>query len=108
MAVPGRKSHFSVAYFNPIALPHSNFEALYSRTSIKGEAYIYALDKLMNTYHVYTARMSPVLNRSFVLERFERGSTIKICNGIMFFISTQDCYMYVHMHAFNCDIVAPS
>ena len=41
------------------------------------------LGKLMNTYHVYTARMSPAFNGSSVLERFERSTVIEICNGIM-------------------------
>ena len=79
---------FSVAYFNHITM----FEAFLSRTSVESEAHIYTLGKLMNTYHIYTARMSPVLNRSFVLERFERGSAIKIRNGIMF-ISIQNCHI---------------
>ena len=42
------------------------------------------LGKLMNTYHVYTVRMSSALNGSSVLERFERGNGIEIRNGIMF------------------------
>jgi len=29
-------------------------------------------------------RMSPALNRSSLLERFERSNAIEICNGIMF------------------------
>ena len=63
---------------------------------------------LMTSYHVYTVRMSPVLNRSFMLECFERGSAIKICNGIMF-ISTQDCHicMCTCMYLY-CDSVPPS
>ena len=28
--------------------------------------------------------MSPALNGSTALQRFERGNTVKICNGIMF------------------------
>ena len=39
------------------------------------------LGKLMNTYHVYTACMSPTLNGSSTLERFYAR---KIRNGIMF------------------------
>ena len=39
------------------------------------------LGKLMNTYHVNTARMS--LGCS-ALEQFKRGNGIKIRNGIMF------------------------
>ena len=38
----------------------------------------------MNTYHVYTVRMSPALNGSSALQRFECGNAIEIRNGIMF------------------------
>ena len=38
----------------------------------------------MNTYHIYTARMSPAFNGSYALERFERSKAIEIRNGIMF------------------------
>ena len=44
----------------------------------------YALGKLINTCHVYTARMSPALNGSSALQRFERSNAIEIRNGIMF------------------------
>ena len=44
----------------------------------------YALGKLMNTYHVHTALMSPALNGSSALEHFEHGNAIEIRNGIMF------------------------
>ena len=39
------------------------------------------MDKLMNTYHIYTVCMSPALNRNSVLEQFEHSNAI--CNGIM-------------------------
>ena len=39
------------------------------------------LGTLMNTYHVYTARISPTLNGSSALEHLERSNVI---NGIMF------------------------
>ena len=42
------------------------------------------LCKLMNTCHAYTACMSPTLNGSSVLERYECGNAIKIQNEIMF------------------------
>ena len=45
---------------------------------------IYTLGKLINTYHIYTAHMSPALNGSSALERFEHSNAIKIRNGIMF------------------------
>ena len=38
----------------------------------------------MNNYHIYTACMSPTLNGSSVLERFEHSNAIKMHNGIMF------------------------
>ena len=38
----------------------------------------------MNTYRVFTARMSLALHTSSSLERFERGNAIEIRNGIMF------------------------
>ena len=37
-----------------------------------------------STWHVYTARMSPVHNGSSVLQRFERGNVFAISNRIMF------------------------
>ena len=40
--------------------------------------------KLINTWHVYTLCMSSTLNRSSALQHFECGSTIEICNAIMF------------------------
>ena len=38
----------------------------------------------MNTYRVFTARMSLALHTSSSLERFERGNAIEIRNRIMF------------------------
>ena len=42
------------------------------------------LGKLMNTYHVYIARMNPTPNRSTVLQRLEGSNAIKIHNGVLF------------------------
>ena len=57
--------------------------------SIKGGSYIYTLSKLMNTYHIYTACMSP--NQKFcttnVVMRSEYGK--EYCS-----ISTRECHMY--------------
>ena len=39
------------------------------------------LCKLINTFHIYTAHMSPALNKRSVLQRFELSNA---CNGIMF------------------------
>ena len=42
------------------------------------------LGKLINTYHVYTARMSLALNGSSVLQHFEHSNAIEIRYRIMF------------------------
>ena len=42
------------------------------------------LGKLINTCHVYTARMNPALNGSSAQQHFERSNAIEIRNGIMF------------------------
>ena len=68
--------HYFVAYFDCITA----FEVLWRRTSVKGGA----LGKFMNTYHVYTAHISPTLNGSSVVEHFERSNGIEIHNEIMF------------------------
>ena len=39
------------------------------------------MGKLMNTYHIYTACMSPALSRSSAQERFERSNVSEIRNG---------------------------
>ena len=80
MAVPGRNQN-SVAYFDRITVS----EVLQRRTSIKGGAHNYALGKLMNTYHVHTASMSPTLNKSSVLECIECGNVIEKSNGMFDF-----------------------
>ena len=77
--------HYSIAYFNCITA----FEAFLRRTSVKGGAHY--ICKLMNTYLIHTAHVSPTLNRSSVLEHFECSNAIEICNGIM--ISTRDCHI---------------
>ena len=42
------------------------------------------LGKLINTCHICTARMSPALNGSYALQRFECSNAIEIRNEIMF------------------------
>ena len=44
----------------------------------------HALCKLMNTWHIYTAHMSSTLCGSSMLQHFECGNVIEICNKIMF------------------------
>ena len=50
------------------------------------------LGKLMNTYHVYIARMNPTPNRSTVLQRLEGSNAIKIRNGVLFDFYS-DCHI---------------
>ena len=71
--------HYSIAYFYRItALKHCTAE-------LPLRAGLIALCKLMNTYHVYTAYMSPpALNGSSSPQRFEHGNAIEIRNGKMF------------------------
>ena len=42
------------------------------------------LGKFINTDHIYTARISPALNKSAALECFECSNAIEIRNGRMF------------------------
>ena len=44
----------------------------------------YMLCKLMNTWHIYPARVGPTPNGSSALQRFERSNALEIGNGIMF------------------------
>ena len=44
----------------------------------------YSLCKLMNTWDVYTACMSPTLNGGSALQPFKRSNAIEIHKGIMF------------------------
>ena len=71
--------HYSVAYFARINCVRStlawNFRLGWDS---------YALGKLINTCHVHTARMSPALNGSSALQRFERSNAIELRNGILF------------------------
>ena len=55
----------------------------------------------MNTYHVYTVRMSPALNGSSAVERFKHGNAIELCNRIMFDFYPglpHLCILYVYIH----------
>ena len=42
----------------------------------------YSLCKLINTWYIYTARMSPTLNGSSALQHFGCSNAIEICNRI--------------------------
>ena len=65
--------HYSVGYFDRITA----FEALYSRTSIKGGADTCCMN-------VVSIPRAPPLNGSSALEHFERSNATEIRNGIMF------------------------
>ena len=70
--------HYSVVYFDRITV----FEALEHTTSVKGGAQMRSTAASMRK--VYIARMSFAPNGSTALQRFERGNTVKIHNGIVF------------------------
>ena len=61
-----------------------SFALLHSKHS-SVELGSYALGELINTYHVYTAHMSPALNRSFALECFEDSNENEIRNRMFDF-----------------------
>ena len=58
----------------------------------------YALCKLGKYWWVYLARMSPTLNGSSMLERFERSNASEIHNGIMFDFYPGLPHMYIQVH----------
>ena len=72
--------HYSIAYFDCI----TTFKALWRRTSVKGSYVLRRLIRYSCTFTARTVCMSLVLNRSSVLQRFERGNAVEIHNGIMF------------------------
>ena len=53
--------------------------------------------KLINSCHVYPARVSPALNGSSTLERFERSNASEKRNGIMFDFYPGLPHMYLSM-----------
>ena len=72
--------HHSVAYFDHITVTVRSAKTQYFRYGWGS----YSLCKLMNTWHIYTARMSPTANGSSVLKRFKHSNAIEIRNGTMF------------------------
>ena len=52
----------------------------------------------MNTYHVYTACISPALNGSSALEHYEHGNAIEIRNGIMFNFYVPGTATFIYLH----------
>ena len=72
--------HYSVAYFDHITVTVRSAKTKYFHYG-RGS---YALCKLMNTWHIYTARMSPTANGSSVLKRFKRSNAIETRNGTTF------------------------
>ena len=89
MAVLGRKrTLFHRIFFDCI---HS-FKVLYLRTSVKGGAHMrYVVASICEV------RMSPALNGSSEIQRFERTDAIKICNGIIVFYPGLS-HTYVSQH----------
>ena len=69
--------HYSVVYFDRITA----FKALQHRTSVKGS---YTLCRLIRYSCSLAVHMSPSLNGSFALQRFECGNMVQLCNGIMY------------------------
>ena len=71
--------HYSVASFDCV-------QSTVTVVRTTRGAHTCCVDQCMNTSlrHVHAARMSPTLNGSFALQRFECGNTIEIRNGIMF------------------------
>ena len=61
---------------------------------------LHSLCKLMNTWHVYTARMSPTLNGSSALQPFKHGNAIEMRNRIMFdfYPGLEHIYVYTPCH----------
>ena len=92
MAVPGRNRTLFRCVFRSHCCVRSTlvWSFRYGRGS-------YALGKLINTCHVYTVRISPTLNGSSALQRFERSNASEIRNGIMF-----DFYPGLHIYSITC------
>ena len=49
--------------------------------------------------------MSSALNGSSVLQRFERGNTVEIRNGIMFDFYPRDCHIMFDFYPRDCHIM---
>ena len=74
-----------VAQFDHVAA----FKALWRKTSAKDGAHMCSED----AYVSLRSRISPALNGSSVLQRFERGNVVKIRNGTMFdFYPRMQCH----------------
>ena len=72
MAVLGRIEHYSVAYLIALLCLKRSSAELLLRAGLNAPC------------KFYPAHMSPALNRSSTLERFERSNASEIHNGIMF------------------------
>ena len=58
----------------------------------------YVLHQLIRHSCTYAAHMSPALKGSYVLQRFERGNAVKICNDIMFDFYTELTHkIFIHL-----------
>ena len=72
--------HYSVAYFDRTRA----LTTLYLRTSVKGGAHTCCVEASHIDAITYVARMSPALNGSSEIRRFEHAYAIEIRDGIMF------------------------
>ena len=69
----------SVAYFDHVTV----FKAPYLRTSIKGRAQTRCVNAVTIDAN-YGSRLSPALNGTSAIRRFEHSDTIEMCDGIIF------------------------
>ena len=93
VAVPGRRR----------TLFHCVFQLRYHVQSTVAQNFqfragLIRLCRLIRYSYIFTAHMSPTINESFVLQRFERGNAVKLHNGIMFHFYPELPHMVSFMH----------
>ena len=71
--------HYFIAFFDRVI----TFKVLRHKTSIKGGTDMDCVD-LFVFMHIFAVHMSPTLNRSSVIQHFERGNVFKIHIKTMF------------------------
>ena len=85
--------HYSIALFQP----HYRVLNAAAQNFDQGQS-SYVLHQLIRHSCTYAAHMSPALKGSYVLQRFERGNAVKICNDIMFDIYTELTHkIFIHL-----------
>ena len=75
VAVPGRNQHYSVVYFDHVAVVQ-NFH-------FKAGAHTRYVN-LSGIPASSLRAMSPAIKGLFALQRFQHGNVVNLCNGIMF------------------------